>query len=109
MNKKTVNAIVNLAREAYNARRNQGQARLMQIQNNLNILKYTHGNAVVTAVYRQALRRIAKINNLVLNAAHKFKVGPRVKTARPVLNYLPSIAVNKIVTEIRKRKRNNNR
>lgn len=108
-----MNAIVNLARRTHNARRNQGQARLMQIQNNLNMLKMEYGNNAVNKVYRLALHHIRKmslnhrVNQRVKNAAHKFKVGPRVTAARPVLNYLPPNAVNKIVTEIRKRKRNN--
>jgi len=107
MNKNTVNTIVKLAGEAYKARfyPRHNQKEIMQISNHLNILKYNHGNDAVNTVYRLAM---ARINKLVKNAAHKFKVGPRIKTARPVLNYLPSIAVNKIVTEIRKRKRNNN-
>lgn len=102
-------AIVNLAREAHNARRNQGQARLMQIANNLNMLKMNYGNDAVNKVYTMALRRIQKMNNRinqrVKNAAHMFKMGPRIKAARPTLNYLPPNVVNIISREIRKRKR----
>jgi len=104
MNARTVNQIINLARQSHNARSNSGQGRLMNINNNLTVLKRLHGTAAVNKVFNLASRHIKnhRINRKVRNAAHRFKVGPRIKAARPTLNYLPPNIVQKISTLVRK-------
>ena len=104
MNTRTVNQIINLARQSHNARFNQGQGRLMNINNNLTVIKRLHGAAAVNKVFNLASRYIKnhRINRKVRTAAHRFKMGPRIKAARPTLNYLPPNIVQKISTLVRK-------
>ena len=98
----------------HNARRNQGQGRLMNIAIHLEILKENPARAAqVNKVFNMASRHIQKmnknyrVNQRVQNAVHRFKMGPRLKAARPTLNYLPPNVVKKISELVRKRKREN--
>lgn len=113
MNQNTINAIISLARAEHNARRNQGQGRLMNIAHHLEFLKENHPPDQVNKVFNMAYRHIQKmsknyrVNQRVQNAVHRFKMGPRLKAARPTLNYLPPNVVKKISELVRKRKREN--
>ena len=118
MNQYTINTIINLARAEHNARRNQGQRRLMNIGLHLEFLKERLRRqhvapAQVNKVFNMAFRHIQKmnknyrVNQRVQNAVHRFKMGPRLKAARPTLNYLPPNVVKKISELVRKRKREN--
>jgi hypothetical protein len=90
MNANTVNRIVNLARQSYNARHNQGQQRITQINQNLRNIEFNHGRNAVNRVFKVAYKSIKRENErkrnraktLVRNAAHRFKVGPRVAMFR---------------------------
>jgi hypothetical protein len=82
MNARTVREIKNLARESYNARRNQGQKRIARINGNLLIIKMTHNARAVNNVFNRAYREFEnkknRTNTVVRNAAHRFKMGPRI-------------------------------
>jgi len=90
MNANTVNRIINLARQSYNARNNQGQQRITQINQNLRNIEFNHGRNAVNKVFRMAYGAIRRENErknkrtktLVRNAAHRFKVGPRLAKFR---------------------------
>jgi hypothetical protein len=81
----------------------------MNIMMNLNMIKMNHNANVVNRVYSRAYRAIENKNrrkNLkVRNAAHRFKVGPRIKAAiktNLIKNLAPNMQ-NEIMKLVRKR------
>jgi hypothetical protein len=113
MNSNTIRRIKALAQNGYNARWDQGQGRIMNINMNLRMIKMNHNANDVNRIYNREYMAIAHNNrrkqrrkNLkVRNAAHRFKVGPRIKAAiktNLIKNLAPNMQ-NEIMKLVRKR------
>jgi hypothetical protein len=110
MNSRTINNISELARRMHNARYNQGQGRMANIELNLQMLKMMHGNHAVNRVYNRAIKYMRQANEAknrrkvasIKKAKHLFKMGPKIKAARKTMNYMHPNMLNEIMKHVRK-------
>ena len=87
-------SIKNIARRRRNARSNEGQQRIMNINNNIDLLKALYGNREVNRALASVQKRV---NDQVRKAVNRFAKGPhkaRTAAMHAELNALRFVPVN---------------